>query len=94
MEFGNSRKLNENDLVSTVQKVEPTIQIVCDGLIQTVPYSLRYLDMKLAEWHTLCENINREISSSRCRVVPIHPDGQSFNDNLVRGLAVMSEIGA
>jgi hypothetical protein len=87
LEFGDTEKLTREVLLSIVEEVEPTVELVCDGSIQTIPFSLRYLDMTVKDWKSISAEINNEFEQENCRVLPKHPDGLSFNDNLVRGLA-------
>lgn len=87
LEFGDIRDSTVEELFEIVQRVEPTIKKVCNGTLQAIPFSPKYLDMSLVEWNTLCDEVIGEFPSKHCRVFPIHPDGVSFNDNVVRGLS-------
>lgn len=87
LEFGDIRDSTVDELFQIFQRVEPTIKKVCNGALQVVQFSPKYLDMSLVEWNTLCGDVIGEFPSKNCRVFPIHPDGASFNDNLVRGFA-------
>ena len=93
LEFGEIGSLTKEDLLPIVEMVEPTIEILCTGDLHVLPFSPRYLDMTLQEWNLLCTEVINEFPEENCRVLPIHPDGTSFNDNLVRGLAASRGIG-
>ena len=93
LEFGAIGEPTVDELLQIVQQVEPTIERVCNGELQIVPFAPRYLDMSLIEWNKLCSDVIGEFPSGICKVLPIHPDGASFNDNLVRGLAGSRGIG-
>ena len=87
LEFGDTGDSTIEELFRVVQRIEPKIKKACEGALQIVPFSLRYLDMSLIEWKELCTDVIGEFPKDNCRVMPIHPDASSFNDNLVRGLA-------
>jgi hypothetical protein len=93
LEFGDLAELTKDDVLEIVELVEPTIEIVCSGVLQGIPFSPRYLDMTLQEWNSISAGVIGEFPEKNCRVLPIHPDGASFNDNLVRGLAASRGIG-
>ena len=93
LEFGEIGDSTVDELIRIAQAVEPTIEKVCRGALQVVPFSPRYLDISLIEWNTLCSDLVREFPTENCRVLPIHPDGASFNDNLLRGLAGSRGVG-
>jgi hypothetical protein len=93
LEFGEIGKSTRDELLPIVEIVEPEIELVCRGVLQVVPFSPRYLNMSLHEWNLLCAAVIGEFPKENCRVLPIHPDGASFNDNLVRGLAASRGIG-
>jgi hypothetical protein len=93
LEFGDPEKFAKIDVPSILGIVEPTIELVCSGTNQAVPFSPRYLNMTLQEWNSISAETISEFPGERYRVLPIHPDGSSFNDNLVRGLAASRGIG-
>lgn len=93
LEFGDTGDSSIDELFQVAQRIEPTIRKVCDGTLQILPFSLRFLDMSLIEWNALCTDVIREFPRDNCRVLPIHPDGSSFNDNLVRGAAGSKGVG-
>jgi len=93
LEFGEIGESTIHELYRIFQEIEPTIEKVCEGELQVVPFAPRYLDMSLVEWNKLCSDVIGEFPRENCRVLPIHPDGTSFNDNLVRGLAGSRGIG-
>jgi hypothetical protein len=93
LEFGEIGESTIHELYRIFQEIEPTIEKMCEGELQVVPFAPRYLDMSLVEWNKLCSDVIGEFPRENCRVLPIHPDGTSFNDNLVRGLAGSRGIG-
>jgi hypothetical protein len=93
LEFGEIGESTTDDLLSILEVVEPEIKPLCGGVLQVVPFSPKYLNMTLQEWSLLCAGVIKEFPEENCRVLPIHPDGTSFNDNLVRGLAASRGIG-
>lgn len=86
-EFSDIGDLTVDHLFSIVQRLEPKVKKICNGELKTIPFSTKYLDLSLSEWNTLCNDLTRELTWENCRFLLIHPDGTSFNDNLVRGLA-------
>lgn len=62
---------------------------VCQGISKEVPLRLRETEFSIKEWENLTLAVKEKYESLNRSFFLIHPEANSFNDNLLRGLAAI-----
>jgi hypothetical protein len=91
-EFGYGAPKSMEEMVKTSHKFLGSSKILCKGQTNSVNYVQKYHAIGMDEWERRVFEVGETIKIPSSQIYVIHPDGLSFNDNFVRGLAAASRI--